>query len=73
MPGLVGVVLAAAQRGSWQAAFRLLEAIDPERWGRQSRQPPAGVPPPSPRAQEVADLFSEIDELAAARRAKMTR
>jgi hypothetical protein len=69
--GLLAVVLGAAQRGSWQAAMRLLEAIDPQRWGRQPRQPPAMLatpPPPTSREREqVADLFAEIDELAARR------
>jgi len=58
-PGLVASVIAAAQRGHWQAAAWLLERSFPERWGRREPQTP-----PVPQ-----DRFSEVDELATRRRA----
>jgi len=58
-PGLVASVIAAAQRGHWQAAAWLLERSFPERWGRKEVAAPA---PPK-------DRFSEVDELATRRRA----
>jgi hypothetical protein len=56
-PGLVAAIIAAAQRGSWQAAAWLLERSFPDRWAR--RDP--GTPVPQ------QDRFSEVDELAARR------
>jgi hypothetical protein len=63
-PGLVGVVVAAAHRGSWQAASWLLERRWPDRWARPpARQPDDGLPGPA-----EADAFGEVDRLAEQRR-----
>jgi hypothetical protein len=51
-PGLLAVVIAAAQRGSWQAAMCLLEAINPE-LGQAA--PPAHLAPPPPGEDVGAD------------------
>src|SRR4051812_42016 len=56
-PGLVGAIIAAADRGSWQAAAWLLERSFPDRWARRE---------PGKQAA-VADRFSEVDELATKR------
>jgi hypothetical protein len=57
-PALAGTMIAAARRGSWHAAARLLERIAPERWARREPGPASGPP----------DAFAELDELAARRR-----
>jgi hypothetical protein len=44
-PALVSVVLAAAKRGSWQAALALLERTFPERWARPTRARLVEEPP----------------------------
>lgn len=63
-PGLVGVVVAAAQRGSWQAAAWVLERRWPERWARPpQRQADDGLPKPADD-----DVFDEVDALAERRR-----
>jgi hypothetical protein len=63
-PGLVGVVVAAAHRGSWQAASWLLERRWPDRWARPpARQPDDGLPGPAD-----GDVFAEVDRLAEQRR-----
>jgi hypothetical protein len=71
-PGLAAVILAAAQRGSWQAALAILERRLPERWSRPTRGRPIEQPPePTP---ESGSVWSAIDELAARRRgARMSR
>jgi transposase len=63
--GLVGVIAAAAQRGSWQSAAWILERRWPERWARPpQRTAPENVPP----APAAGDPFAEIDMLAERRR-----
>lgn len=60
-PALVGIVLDAARRGSWQASSWLLERTWPERWAR----------PPARTATEPAagsDVFDEIDAFRRRRR-----
>jgi hypothetical protein len=57
---LVAVVLAAAQRGSWQAAAWALERTAPASWARPARQ--REVVPPAPPAAD--GLWAELDELA---------
>jgi hypothetical protein len=42
-PGLVAVLIAAAKRGSWQAALAILERRFPERWSKPSRSQPVEV------------------------------
>lgn len=67
-PGLLAAVLAASQRGSWQAAAWILERRWPERWAR----PPRLQEEPSQAAEPVADdSFREVDELAARRRGEL--
>ena len=67
-PGLLAAVLAASQRGSWQAAAWILERRWPERWAR----PPRRQEEPSQSAEPIADdPFGEVDELAARRRGEL--
>jgi hypothetical protein len=56
-PQLVAVIIAAAQRGSWQAAAWLLERRWPERWLRATQRPHM-----APSDDDAA--FAEIIELA---------
>jgi hypothetical protein len=62
-PGLVAAIIAASQRGSWQASAWLLERINPRRWSRPNRQEPGG--PRQPHAPDP--VWAELDELAARR------
>jgi Transposase len=65
-PGLVAAIIAASQRGSWQASAWLLERINPRRWARPQRPEARG-----PGQARVPDpIWAEIDELAARRRAQ---
>jgi hypothetical protein len=58
--------IAAAANENWQAAAWLLERQYPERWARMSqREQPPGQPSAEPQPD---DPFSEVDELAEARR-----
>jgi hypothetical protein len=57
-PGLVAAIVAASERGSWQAAAWLLERAFPEHWAKRE---PGSLPGPP-------DAFAELDELAARRR-----
>jgi hypothetical protein len=66
-PGLVAVLVNAAQRGSWQSAAWLLERIDPSRWAKPSRTRALEERPRVPLAD---DPFAEVDQLAARRRRK---
>jgi hypothetical protein len=60
-PGLVAAIIAASQRGSWQASAWLLERINPRRWSRPQRQDAGG-----PRQPHTPDpIWAELDELAA--------
>jgi hypothetical protein len=62
-PGLVAAIIAASQRGRWQASAWLLERINPRRWSRPNRQEPGG-----PRERPAPDpVWAELDELAARR------
>jgi hypothetical protein len=70
--------IAQAARDNWQAAAWILERSAPERWGRVStrfRLPPE-LPPEEdaslPPARRELDPFTEVDELAAKRRARTT-
>jgi hypothetical protein len=65
-PGLVASMLAASQRGSWQASAWLLERINPRRWSRPQRQEPGGPRQPHP----PDPIWAELDEVAARRQAK---
>jgi hypothetical protein len=69
-PGLVAVLVNAAQRGSWQSAAWLLERIDPSRWAKPSRTRALEERPRIPLAD---DPFREIDQLAARRRKRPGR
>ena len=62
-PDLIEAIDRAAQRGSWQAAAWYLERAFPDRWARREAGPEPGP----------MDAFSELDELAARRRAHATR
>ena len=66
-PGLVGVIAAAAGRGSWQAAAWILERRWPERWARPPVREAEAVRRSEPRED---DPFAEVDEIAARRRRK---
>ena len=57
--------VAAAANKTWQAAAWLLERQYPERWGRLSQREQVGQAPAEPKPD---DPFSEVDELAEARR-----
>jgi transposase len=67
-PGLLAAVLAASQRGSWQAAAWILERRWPERWARPPRRQEEPITPSEPVAD---DPFQEVDELAARRRGEL--
>jgi hypothetical protein len=66
--------IAAAAEDSWQAAAWLLEREYPERWAKPSvrERAPIETPPAVPADDEDGlsddDPFTELDELAAARR-----
>lgn len=64
-PGLVAAIIAASQRGSWQASAWLLERINPRRWSRPQRQEGGPRPPHPPDP-----IWAELDEVAAKRQAK---
>jgi transposase len=67
-PGLLAAIVAASQRGSWQASAWILERRWPERWAR----PPRRQEEPIPTSEPVADdPFAEVDELAARRRGEL--
>jgi hypothetical protein len=57
-PGLVAAILAASQRGSWQASAWMLERINPRRWARPQRPEARG-----PHARLPDPIFQELDEL----------
>ena len=60
-PALVGVVLQAARRGSWQAALDVLERTLPERWARPSRARPLEVVATAPNPMQ--DVLDELDQV----------
>jgi transposase len=59
-PGLVAVIFAAAQRGSWTAAAWVLERRWPERCSRPPQRQPVQTEP------EGDDPFAFLDEVRAA-------
>jgi hypothetical protein len=67
-------LIAKAATDSWQAAAWLLERQHPERWARRPREvaPPAAAVTETPPAGGAprSDPFSEVDDLAARRRAR---
>jgi hypothetical protein len=71
-PGLVGVILQAARRGSWQSAAWLLERSDPSRWARATRPPLVQGPGSQATDDGMEASLLEIDELRE-RRAKGMR
>jgi hypothetical protein len=68
---LVGKVVTEARAGTWQAATWLLERMFPERWARASQR--EGPTPELEEKASVFDPFAEIDQLADARRKKLSR
>jgi hypothetical protein len=67
---LVAIVQTEARQQTWQAAVWLLERMYPERWARASQRELPGL------AEKVAaapfDAFAEADELAEARRKRLS-
>lgn len=59
-------LIAKAAASNWQAAAWLLERSHPERWARISQR---GEAAGQPKADAGPDEFSDLDELAARRRA----
>jgi hypothetical protein len=64
--------IAQAAQEDWRASAWYLERSYPERWGRSSPRPVEEVAPAAQSSvpaeqREVADLFAEVDELAAKR------
>jgi hypothetical protein len=62
---LVAIIVAAAKRGSWQAALALLERRWPDRWARPPRRQPETGPPAPLAGDRVLD---ELDEIRRRRR-----
>jgi hypothetical protein len=67
-PGLVAAIIAASQRGSWQASAWLLERIAPDRWAKPQRREPGLRQPRKPDP-----IWGELDELAVRRAAQNWR
>lgn len=64
--------IANASRDNWQAAAWLLERMYPERWGRVSvRMRDTSTDTPAEETADPDDPFSEVDDLAAARRRRV--
>ena len=64
-------IIATAARESWQAAAWLLERQYPDRWGRPSVRMRDDITPEAAALPEPDDVFTEVDELAAARRKRI--
>ena len=67
---LVGVIAQEAQARTWQAAVWLLERQFPDRWARASQR--ELVDPEQELKDAEFDPFREFDELAEARRKKLS-
>jgi len=65
--------IASAARENWQAAAWLLERQYPDRWGRASVRTRDEAPPQPEPSEDTTDAFSEVDELADARRRRHAR